>query len=115
MKAQLAAGEFNYYAWLVPYIGFAGKGNNSFISVCPAAQMTGPGGLLGNQTYSINPYLGKVGTGYSSPVYPFLKLGRIKRASEVMISADAGESVRLKQRELYLVSLCFYQCLADCP
>ncbi len=83
--------NFSYFAWLVPYIGFSGKGSDRSVAICPAARLTGPGGFMGNQTYSMNPYLGKVGSSYSAPVYPFQKLSKIKRASEVIISADATQ------------------------
>ncbi len=83
--------KYNYYAWLIPYLGRAGREAHKSVSICPSAKLSGTGNQLGFLTYSINPYLGKIGTSYSAPTYEYVKLGRIRRASEVIISGDATQ------------------------
>ena len=86
------SGNYNYYAWLIPYLGGSGRRSSTkSVSVCPSAHFTGTANELGFLTYSINCYLGKAGSDYDSPVRSFAKLSKISRPSEIMISADAAQ------------------------
>ncbi len=85
------SGNYNYYAWLISYLGRAGRETHKSVSICPSAKLSGTSNVLGFNNYSINPYLGKIGSSYSTPKYPYVKLSSIRRASDVIISADATQ------------------------
>jgi len=78
-----------YTDLLLPYLGGNYKGKSSSPFICPEAIFTAASTRdSGSCTYSLNPYLGRAD---SDPSYyhPFTPLHRIRRTSEVVISADS--------------------------